>query len=120
MNLRYGKNYPLSQKLNHLSLEEIAEEILSSLEFYNKTRLKGNVLESEIRFETILNIASNLGTLSYDIYDFKYSNNIDKYMESSQLSVYKYYAEKLLGVKVKHLYFVFLPEYSLHFLNLTK
>lgn len=67
----WQKLYPLSQKLNHLSLEEIAEEILSSLEFYNKTRLKGNVLESEIRFETILNIASNLGTLSYDIYDFK-------------------------------------------------
>ena len=43
---------------------------------------------------------------SFDIYDFKYSNNIDKYMESGQLSVYKYFAEQILGIKIEHLYFV--------------
>lgn len=47
---------------------------------------------------------------AFDIYDFKYSNNIDKYMESPQLSVYKYYAEKILGIKVDKLYFVFLQK----------
>lgn len=43
----------------------------------------------------------------YDMYDFKYSNNIDKYMESQQLHVYKYYAEKALNIKINRLYFVF-------------
>lgn len=43
----------------------------------------------------------------YDIYDFKYSNNIDRYMESSQLHVYKYFAEKALGIRIRKLYFVF-------------
>ena len=43
----------------------------------------------------------------YDIYDFKYSNNIDQYLESPQLHVYKYFAEKALGIKVRKLYFVF-------------
>ena len=43
----------------------------------------------------------------YDIYDFKYSNNIDRYMDSPQLHVYKYFAEKALGIKVRKLYFVF-------------
>ncbi len=43
----------------------------------------------------------------YDLYDFKYSNSIDRYMESSQLHVYKYYAEKSLGIKIRKLYFVF-------------
>ena len=43
----------------------------------------------------------------YDLYDFKYSNNVDKYLESSQLHVYKYYAEKTLGIKIRRLYFVF-------------
>lgn len=47
---------------------------------------------------------------SFDIYDFKYSNNIDKYTESPQLSIYKYYAEKILGIKVDKLYFVFLKK----------
>lgn len=43
----------------------------------------------------------------FDIYDFKYSNNIDRYLESPQLHVYKYFAEKALGIKVRKLYFVF-------------
>ena len=43
----------------------------------------------------------------FDIYDFKYSNNIDRYLESPQLHVYKYFAEKALGIKIRNLYFVF-------------
>lgn len=43
----------------------------------------------------------------YDIYDFKYSNNIDRYLESPQLHIYKYFAEKALGIKIRRLYFVF-------------
>lgn len=46
----------------------------------------------------------------YDMYDFKYSNNIDKYMKSAQLSIYKYYAEKLLGIKINKMYFVFVQK----------
>ena len=46
----------------------------------------------------------------FDIYDFKYSNNVDRYLESQQLHVYKYYAEKLLGIKIRNLYFLFVPK----------
>lgn len=50
----------------------------------------------------------------YDIYDFKYSNNVDSYMESAQLHLYKYFFEltnpgKLIG----NLYFVFAPKCNL-------
>lgn len=48
--------------------------------------------------------------LTYDLYDFKYSNNIDKYMESPQLHIYSYYAEKVLGIKIRKMYFVFAPK----------
>ena len=47
---------------------------------------------------------------TYSIYDFKYSNNIDRYMQSSQLHVYKYFAEKSLGIKIRKLYFVFVQK----------
>ena len=47
---------------------------------------------------------------TFDIYDFKYSNNIDKYMDSNQLHLYKYYSEKLLNIKIKKLYFVFIEK----------
>ena len=46
----------------------------------------------------------------YDIYDFKYSNNIDRYMESPQLHIYKYFAEKALNIKIRKLYFVFVQK----------
>lgn len=46
----------------------------------------------------------------FDIYDFKYSNNVDRYMESGQLHVYKYFAEKLLGIRIRNLYFLFIPK----------
>lgn len=44
------------------------------------------------------------------IYDFKYSNNTERYMNSTQLHVYKYYVEKITGKKINHLYYVFIPK----------
>jgi len=47
---------------------------------------------------------------TYDLYDFKYSNNIKNYMESGQLHEYKYFYEKQTGKKIRNLYFVFVPK----------
>lgn len=50
----------------------------------------------------------------YDLYDFKYSNNIRNYMDSEQLHLYKYYFEKLNpGKKIRNMYFMFVPKSSL-------
>lgn len=47
----------------------------------------------------------------YDIYDFKYSNNVEGYRESEQLHLYKYYFEKLHpGKIIRNLYYVFIPK----------
>lgn len=46
----------------------------------------------------------------YDLYDFKYSNNIDHYMESRQLHVYKHYLEKTKGIFIRRMFFVFIPK----------
>lgn len=47
----------------------------------------------------------------FDLYDFKYSNNIDNYLESGQLHLYKYYFEKLNpDKKIRNLAFVFIPK----------
>lgn len=40
------------------------------------------------------------------IYDFKYSNNADNYKESSQLSLYKFFYEKITGKKIKSLNYI--------------
>ena len=47
----------------------------------------------------------------YDLYDFKYSNNIGNYVESAQLHLYKYYFEKLNpDKKIRNMAFVFIPK----------
>lgn len=50
----------------------------------------------------------------YDLYDFKYSNNVKNYMDSEQLHLYKYYFEKLNPTKkIRKMYFMFIPKSSL-------
>ena len=45
------------------------------------------------------------------LYDFKFSNNIDNYLTSPQLSIYKYYLELVRpDIKIKHLKYVFVPK----------
>lgn len=53
------------------------------------------------------------GVMFYDLYDFKYSNNEKKYMDSRQLHLYKYYFEKTNpGKKIRTMYFLFVPKNS--------
>ena len=57
---------------------------------------------------------SNSAIEYYDLYDFKYSNNIRNYMDSEQLHLYKYYFEKLNpGKKIRNMYFMFVPKCQL-------
>lgn len=49
-------------------------------------------------------------TDEYDLYDFKYSNNWMRYMDSRQLHLYKYYFEKTTGKHIRDMYFVFVPK----------
>ncbi|PLT76369.1 MULTISPECIES: AAA family ATPase [Lachnospiraceae] len=49
----------------------------------------------------------------FDLYDFKYSNNQQHYMESRQLHVYKYFCEQITGKRIRNLFFVFVPKVSI-------
>ena len=50
----------------------------------------------------------------YDLYDWKYSNNINNYLESGQLHEYKYFFEKLNPNKyIRNMYFMFVPKCNL-------
>ena len=46
----------------------------------------------------------------YDLYDYKYSANIDGYTKSGQIHLYKYFFEKQTGKKIRNLYYVFIPK----------
>ena len=47
----------------------------------------------------------------YDLYDFKYSNNVSNYRDSPQLHLYKYFWEQTNpGKRIRNLYFLFFPK----------
>lgn len=47
----------------------------------------------------------------YDLYDFKYSNNVSSYRNSPQLHLYKYFWEQTNpGKRIRNLYFLFVPK----------
>lgn len=50
----------------------------------------------------------------YDLYDFKYSNNVSNYRKSKQLHLYKYFWEKANpGKFIRNMYFLFVPKTSI-------
>ena len=48
------------------------------------------------------------------LYDFKFSNNIESYSKSPQLSIYKYYLEKVRpDLNIKHLKYMMIPKVTI-------
>lgn len=86
---------------------------------------KCEVLVSTPKFKGFIDLLVPMGYMSkhalgnpygtdvdiYDLYDFKYSNNVEHYMQSRQLHLYKHYFEVANpGKKIRSLYFVFVPK----------
>ena len=79
----------------------------------------GGIFEYKIEHEDFIGYIDYLLPLDkknneYAIFDFKYSNNVDRYLKKSQLQVYKYFFEKMNpGKKVTQLYYFFVPKVSI-------
>ena len=106
----YYNSYPVITDLHineAIKLETMIKKARDSLSLENA------IFEKEINTECFKGFIDMLVPVDdnvYDMYDFKYSNNVDKYMESSQLHIYKYYAEKVLDISIRKMYFVFIPK----------
>jgi CRISPR/Cas system-associated exonuclease Cas4 (RecB family) len=64
------------------------------------------------RFKGFVDIITSNPDGTVDVFDFKYSNNVEHYMQSGQLHIYKYYLEQQ-GLKVNKLGFIFIPKTSI-------
>ena len=65
----------------------------------------------DTNFIGTLDLLVPINDTEFDLYDFKYSNNWMRYMESRQLHLYKYYFEKMNpGKKIRRMYFIFVPK----------
>lgn len=65
----------------------------------------------DTNFIGTLDLLVPVGDHEFDLYDFKYSNNWMRYMDSRQLHLYKYYYEKTHpGHKIRNMFFIFVPK----------
>jgi phage nucleotide-binding protein len=65
----------------------------------------------DTNFIGTLDLLVPVSDTEFDLYDFKYSNNWLRYMDSRQLHLYKYYFEKMNpDKKIRNMYFVFVPK----------
>ena len=89
--------------INHMSIRNILEEIISITDMYNKMISIGNINEGIIRISKLLDIADNLSSLGYSIYEFndylkelldsdydmKYSTDIDNSDSVKIMTIHK-------------------------------
>lgn len=77
----------------------------------------GGAFEVEIAdsdFHGFIDYLVPVGEGYFDLYDFKYSNNVSGYKQSNQLHLYKYFWERNNpGKKIRNMYFLFIPKVSI-------
>ncbi len=109
----YKSNYYIMSDLN---INEIIKfeylipkikELLADINIYAQ-----EYLISTHRFRGIVDLIVKNDDGTVDVFDFKYSNAIEHYMESPQLHIYKYFLEQK-GFKVRKLGFIFIPKISI-------
>lgn len=109
----YKSNYYIMSDLN---INEIIKfeylipklkELLLDINIYAQ-----EYLISTHRFRGIVDLITFNTDGTVDVFDFKYSNAIEHYMESPQLHIYKYFLEQK-GFKVRKLGFIFIPKISI-------
>ena len=88
LELAFDKVYPILQNITIKHQEYVIEEP---------------------EFKGIVDLITENDDGTVDIFDFKYSNNVDSYMDSPQLHIYQYYLEKY-GFKVNKLGYIFIPK----------
>lgn len=109
----YYDNYPI---ISDRHIEEVMKfeyfipkihELLANIDVYRK-EFKIN----HYRFIGIVDLITKNEDGTVDVFDYKYSNNYEKYSESPQLHLYKYFLEEA-GFKVRKLGFIFIPKISI-------
>lgn len=106
---QYYGNYPVIEDLQINEAIKLEYVIPKAKALIPNGKFEVKIEDDE--FIGFIDLLVPKGNNHFDILDFKYSNNIDRYLESGQLSIYKYYYEKNNPSHIiDNLYFVFAPK----------
>ena len=107
----YKSNFTITNYLHDLEMYKLEKVVGLALEQIPRGEYEVK-LSCEDGFTGYIDCLVPVGDGVYDLYDFKYSNRINSYKRSGQVHIYKYYFEKLMGKKIRDLYYVFFPKCS--------
>lgn len=108
----YFMQYPCITDL-HINEAMKLEEMIPKAKAMIPDGMNEVMIEDE-HFKGFIDLLVPVEANVYDIYDFKYSNNVDKYMESPQLHLYKYFFEKNNpGKVIRKMFFLFVPKVNI-------
>lgn len=94
---------------HEFEIEKLKEAITKAIQSIPKGEYE-YVLKDPDGFIGYIDVLVEIEPGIYDLYDIKYSNNINKYSNSNQVSVYKYYYEKITGNKIRNMYYAMIPK----------
>ncbi|MEG2412600.1 MAG: AAA family ATPase [Clostridium sp.] len=109
----YYSNYPIisddhvHEVMKFTYLIPKIHEILDGINVYKK-----EFSINTSRFIGIVDLITKNDDGTVDVFDYKYSNAVEKYSESPQLHLYKYFLEQM-GFKVRKLGFIFIPKVAI-------
>ena len=106
---QYFSNYPI---IDDLQINEAIK--LQYIIAKGKQAIPDGLFEFRLdsdEFIGFIDLLAPKGNNHFDLLDFKYSNNVESYLQSAQLHIYKYYFELNNPQSViDNLYYVFLPK----------
>lgn len=106
----YTSSYPIMTDEHYneiIKLESVIPKVIIP---------EGGVFEEEIiteDFKGFIDYIVSVNDDKQDIYDFKYTANPYRYRDSPQLSLYKYFYERMTGEKIRNLYYLIVPKVSI-------
>lgn len=107
----YMSMYPVITDANENEIIKLEAVINKCREVLPRGEYERSINYGEfVGFIDLLVPLENVPGYDYDLYDFKYSNNVSRYLQSGQLHEYKYFFEKQSGKKIRNLFFVFAPK----------
>ena len=106
---QYFSNYPIKTDLQINEVMKLKHLIPMVQKLIPAGECEVKVEDDE--FIGFMDMLVPKGNNHFDLYDFKYSNHADRYLQSVQLHVYKHFYEKTHpGHVIDKLYYVFIPK----------
>lgn len=105
----YRSNYSVWGAANELECYKLKKAVTMAIQTIPEGEYEFK-LDVKDEFIGYIDCLVKVGDNTYDLYDFKYSANVDGYSKSAQIHIYKHYFELLTDNKIRDIYYVFIPK----------